>query len=331
MKLNAITSAWNRFFFEPVSPLPFAVFRILYGALVLVLLCLQLFPDREFWYGANGIGNPELAVKYFWRQPIFDLLNLTGVGADGLLLFFSVAILAALFVTIGLGTRYSAWVLFMCLISLQYHFPWNSNGGDCFVRIAALFLACSQAGECLSVDRWWKQKYAPEKVVDKAWPWAQRLFQIQLGIVYWQTTAAKLSGDQWIDGTAIWYATRLDDLMRFQIPFLFDSLLMSKLFTWSTLVVEVSLWTLIWVKECRYWVLLAGFFLHAGIDIFLSLPLFEWVFMAAYITFVEPEDLQRAFLYSKNWLESKRNKMKSAHPPKSAPLAGADPPTEVAP
>jgi uncharacterized membrane protein YphA (DoxX/SURF4 family) len=305
MKLETILKAWDTFFFKPASPLPFAVYRILYALIVLFCLCVMMAPDMQFWYGDHGIVENSIIVKYYWHQPIFDLFYITGDNPVGLKVFFGIAITSAIFLLIGLGTRYSAWILFMCLVSLHYHDPWNLNSGDCFIRLSALFIAISQAGEALSVDRWLKKKYAPDQLKDEYWPWAQRLFQIQIAIVYWQTSVAKLSGDAWIDGTAVWYATRLEDMIHYHIPYLFDSVFICHLLTWGTLVIEVSLWTLVWVKELRYWVLLAGLALHVGIDLAISLPMFEWVFISSYVTFIDPADLTAFFARVKLKLPAK--------------------------
>jgi uncharacterized membrane protein YphA (DoxX/SURF4 family) len=305
MKVETILKGWNEFFFKPQSPLPFAVFRILYGLLILQILLVQLWPDRMFWYGADGVLDTQAVLRFFWQQPVFDLFNITGDGAGGVTLIFCVSVLAALFVTIGLGTRYSAWLLFMCLATLHMHNPTNLNGGDCFLRITAFYLALSNAGEALSVDRLLKRKFAPESLKEECWPWAQRLFQIQVALVYWQTSVAKLSGEQWINGTAVWSAVRLEDMYRLPIPFIFDNLLVCQLLTWGTLIIEVSLWTLIWVKELRYWVLLAGLALHLGIDLAISLPIFEWAFICAYVTFIDPQDLKNFFVQVREWSKVK--------------------------
>lgn len=323
MKLETIVRAWNDFFFKPQSPLPFAVYRILYGALVLICLFVMLLPDAQFWYGNNGVIDHFQIMKNYWRQPIFDLVYVFGDNAAGLNVFFAVTIIAAFFVMIGFGTRYSAWILFMCLASMHYHNPWNLNSGDAFLRLCALFLGFSHAGEELSVDKWLKQKYHPELVKTEYWPWAQRLFQLQVVIVYWQTSVAKLAGEQWVDGSAVWYATRLEDLIRFHAP-LFDSLLFCQFLTWGTLIVEVALWTLVWVKEFRYWVLLAGLALHGGIDTFMNLPLFEWAFIASYVTFIAPDDLSAFFARARSFFTTLFTPKPSTAKPVVAPIAESE-------
>lgn len=302
MRMAQIARAWDEFFFKPSSTLPFCVFRILYGLLMLQLFLLQLAPDWQFWYGPQSPINPDAAARWFWYQPVFDLFTLFGNTVQGSEVVFALCVISTLFLTIGFATRYSAIVLFMCMVSLHCHDPWNINGGDCFLRLTAFFLALGHPGEMLSVDSWLRRRFFPQATPRNFWPWAQRLFQIQVALVYWQTSMAKLSGTQWIDGSAVWYATRLEDLMRLPIPYLFDNILICKLLTWSALGIEVALWTLIWIKELRYWVLVAGLLLHLGIDATISLPLFEWAFIASYITFISPEDLSTFFTRTKSLL-----------------------------
>jgi hypothetical protein len=90
MTLAKLVAAWNDFFFKPVSPLPYAVFRILYGFLMLQLLFIQLLPDFEFWYGEQAIISVNAVTKYFWHHPIFDFMALTGNDPTGLHIFFAV-------------------------------------------------------------------------------------------------------------------------------------------------------------------------------------------------------------------------------------------------
>jgi hypothetical protein len=53
VRLKSLLDAWNSFFFAPQSPLPIALFRILYGLLVIITLLL-LWPDWLTWYGPHA-------------------------------------------------------------------------------------------------------------------------------------------------------------------------------------------------------------------------------------------------------------------------------------
>ena len=59
-------------------------------------------------------------------------------------------------------------------------------------------------------------------------------------------------------------------------------------------MIELGLGTLVWFRELRYPVLLAGLCLHLGIEYAMNIPLFEWISIATYAVFIYPEDLSRA-------------------------------------
>jgi hypothetical protein len=71
-----------------------------------------------------------------------------------------------------------------------------------------------------------------------------------------------------------------------------DNELCIRLLTWGSLAIEFALWALIWIKELRYPVLIAGLLLHAGIEWSMNIPFFEWVTVAAYLAFVDPQHIE---------------------------------------
>ena len=70
---------------------------------------------------------------------------------------------------------------------------------------------------------------------------------------------------------------------------------MIKLETWLTLVLEFSLGVLIWFKELRYPLLLLGVALHLSLEYAMNIPMFQWIILATYVTFIDPADLARAW------------------------------------
>lgn len=291
-----IWSIWHDFWFRPVTPEPVALFRIFYGILVLQLLLIHLGGDFLTWYGSHAIVSAEAVREHFWLgEPRFDILLFFKTDEQLMAYYFSIVFFAVL-LTIGLFTRVSAIYVTLALISLHHHNPYNINGGDAFVRLVGIWLMFSNAGDCYSVDRWLLKRRNPDLPVAEKAPWAQRMIQMQLAIVYCQTFWIKFSGAMWLDGTAVYYATRLQDLQRFPF-FLFNSIIFCKLLTWYTLVVEFLMWTFVWVKKFRYYILASALLLHLGIDFAINLPVFEWAFIVTLVTFVEPEDIRKFFAF----------------------------------
>ena len=302
MTIEQLVSAWRRFFFQPSPVLSIAIFRILFGLLVLESAVIHVGDNFLDWYGPNAVIPIESVKAYFWHnQPRLDILLLFPNESGWLLGYFASFVVAAVCLTLGLGTRFCALWVSLGLISLHHHDPFNINGGDAFLRLVSIFLVFSPCGYALSLDNVIRRKLG-KPIPELHMPWAQRMIQLQLAIAYCATFWAKFSGEQWLDGTAVYYATRLEDLIRFDLSFLFDNLWFCKALSWYTLAVEFAMWTLVWVKELRYYVLAATLFLHIGIDAAINLPVFEWAFIATLVTFIDSEDIARAYSWLKRSL-----------------------------
>lgn len=303
--LKALATAWNSFWFAPQSPTPVALYRIVLGLLALQEVTIHLSHDWQVYYGQHGLIPVQSIVAHWWMlDPQFDLMLLLPQTDSWRMAFFSFYSVALALMILGLFTRVSTIVVFFCLLSIDRHFPFNLNGGDCFMRIAMFLLCFSSAGDAFSLDnviRGWKTDWRTAGFAHKpSSPWAQRLIQIQLAVAYFVTECWKLSGRPWQDGSAVYYATRMEEFIKFHMPFFLDNKFCIRILTWFTLVIEGALPTLIWFKRFRYWVIAGGILLHIGIDYCINLPIFEWVFMATYITYFYPEDMALSW----DWIKS---------------------------
>lgn len=290
-KEPSILEPWNRFWFQPESALPISVFRIAFGIVMMFSLLVQFRRDYLLFFGANAvIPTSSIDIHEWNRGPVFDLLLLLP-PEDGFrtgFLYFTA--LMAFFVTVGLGARLSSLLLFLCYLSLCNHFPIVLMGGDNFARIISLFLIFSPCGKRLSIDSLIKSNSAGQLYM----PWAQRVIQVQLCVIYLVNVLYKFAGEQWRDGSAVYYATRLLDYTKLSIPPSIDLPVVSKILTWSTLALESSFVFMFWIpnKKIRYGMLLLGFFFHLGLDMCFGLGPFEWFFISTLILFVNAEDLE---------------------------------------
>jgi hypothetical protein len=99
----------------------------------------------------------------------------------------------------------------------------------------------------------------------------------------------KLQGTTWNNGTAVSTAMRIGDVVRFSPPgFVTHSVLISNLMTFGTLLIELSIPIFVWFPRFRPWVLLAGFFLHFGIDLTIRVGFFSWAMFTLYLAFLSP-------------------------------------------
>jgi hypothetical protein len=143
-------------------------------------------------------------------------------------------------------------------------------------------------------------------------PWAQRMIQFELAVVYLTGFGWKSVGADWVDGTALYYVFHVDQLKRFPIPSWFYNLAVLKAGAWFTLAFEFAFGILVWFKETRYAILVLGALFHLSIEYMLNIQLFEWMVLATYVTFIDPGDLDRSWSWIVN--QVRRDKKEEKEP-----------------
>jgi hypothetical protein len=293
MILQKLQKAWDSFFFGLQSPLPIALFRILHGLCVSMTLIL-LHSDWLSWFGVHAWVSEE-TMKIIEPGPRINLFTLLPQNDSWIMGFFWFSLGFAILLTIGLWTRISSIVVFLCVVSIQQRALLITHGGDKFLRVAGFFLMFAPAGAALSLDRVIRVRNGREgRTVEPRAPWAQRMIQFQLALLYFTSFWWKLKGHTWLDGTALYYAMHLHEVRRFPLPSWLQNAPILKLGSWLTLALEFSLGTLIWFKPLRYYLLVSGLLFHLSLEYAFNLPMFQWDILAAYVLFIEPQDLTYA-------------------------------------
>ncbi len=294
MSIKDFIVLWNRFFFAPVSPLPIALYRIIFGLLVLAD-ALLLAPDLMVWFGPHGVLTPATALQLTGPHRL-NLFLLFPPGPGPVYLLFGLLTASSITLACGFFSRTSAALVYLTLVSFTHRNPLILHSGDTLLRISAFFLIFSRSGTCLSLDRWLLTRWNPSPPPIPLIPaWPGRLIQIQLCLVYLATALWKFQGSMWLDGTALYYTSRLQEFWRFRVPYIFEHLWTIKLATYATLVIEFSLGTLVWIKELRHPILAAGLLLHLGIEYSMNIPLFAFTMTSGYVLFLNGTDLVRWF------------------------------------
>lgn len=293
MSFQEIRELWYRIWFKPQSPAPICLFRILLGLIVILSILLWL-PDLYTWFGYDGIVSIQTMEQFqgsnrfsilFWLPP--DNRWVTGL--------YWLMFVACLSFTLGFRANLSALILFLCVTSFHHRNLLIFHSGDTLIRVCLFLLIFGPIGKMYSIDSWLRRRSGAEQDTanELCSPWTQNLLRFQIAIVYAQSTLAKMDGETWWNGTAVYYASHMEDFHKFPVPVIFDHVFGYQIATWATLAIELSLWTLIWVKELRYYVLAAGVLLHLGIDWTMNLPVFENLMIACYTLFLKPEDVER--------------------------------------
>jgi Vitamin K-dependent gamma-carboxylase len=281
-----LSSAWDRFFFEPQSTAPMTLVRVGWGA-VTAVWALTLLPDIDPFFTEGA-----LLYDRSLRDGAWNLLPHLGWEHAGLATCL-LLLVASLTTMVGFRSRLSAAVAVLCLLVLQRGNSTIFNSGDLLLRLVGIAVVLSPCGLLWSVDAAIDRRRGRMRNLRRA-PYGMRLLQLELALGYLLSAWAKARGETWHEGTALAWSLRIEDLQRFVAPdWLFNQTILLNLLTWATLVFEATFIVLVWDRRRRLWVLAAGVLLHLGIDVFLDIGFFSAAIYLAYVAFLPPDIAQR--------------------------------------
>lgn len=279
--LSAAGRGWQAFWFQPHQAYPLGLVRIAFGALVIVWT-LWLLPIRGALLGPDGVVPEQPSIANTWG--LFAVWNTD----EAILIGIVVLLVAAIALIVGWHSRIAAVVVFVLILSLERRNPWMFNSGDALVRIEALLIALSPCGAALSLDQrrrtgaFWSAQTRPN--------WPIRLLQVQFSILYLAAVQVKLTGQPWLEGTAVSYVLRIEDMTRIPLPqWLVTNALATNAMTWSVIAIELAVGILVWFPRFRPWVLSAGIVMHLLIDLTIQIGIFSYAMFVLYLAWVPVE------------------------------------------
>lgn len=289
--------SWNKFFFTTADTLACDMVRIGY-ALVVLVMCVTTWSHVGMWYGEKG------AVTFDTNRTLIDedthtLFEILPRTESTAWIVFGLLTTQAALLLCGVHCRIQAVGVYIVLISLHHRNFLILDAEDAVFRLLGFLLIFLPMGHTLSWDAWRRRRRTRDTVASSCTQsstslpcWALRLMQIEMCLIFAGCAYSKLSSDYWLDGRAMYYSTRLDDLFgRMPTPtFLWESLTWMKLICWSVMALEASVPILVWFRETR-WValLLAGMF-HLLCDYSMNLYLFHWVMLVGWCSFIRSEE-----------------------------------------
>lgn len=166
---------------RPVHIAPLAVFRILFGLMMLASVIRFMLKG---WVTDLYI-TPKFYFTYYgfeWVKPL---------GATGMYLLFVLMAIAALGMMLGLFYRLSATLFFLSFTYVELIDKTNYLNHYYFVSIIAFLMILLPAGKAYSLDA----KRNPGIAVTHIPLWCIGIIQFQLGMVYFFAGVAKLNSD----------------------------------------------------------------------------------------------------------------------------------------
>lgn len=288
ISLNTLIDGWNTFFFAPEDPLTLGIVRILLGLVCALNALTRLLAVPELYAPDSMV--PWESYRQSMGWPRFSLLRWMPPTARSASLVLFAELCFALLVTFGFCSRVSCACLYVLMTSMHHRNMDVLDASDTIIRLFLFLICFSPCGAAASIDSLvWQM---PEQIS----PWALRLLQIQLCLIYVQSVRLKLTGPLWRNGTAAWYPLQLERFIRIPYPRrLFGHPLVLRSVTWGVLAVEFLTGILIWVSELRMPVIAIAFLLHVGFACFLQLRLFSFVMCIGLVSFI-PSSFFRSLL-----------------------------------
>lgn len=283
-QVSSCLQFFNNFFFEEKTTENISFFRIFWMSILFIHYLFDISNIADF-YGPHALVSLSTVKEQFpfFHANLFHLSNGSYEFAFGIALIYGISIITSLF---GLYTRISIVTVLICMTSFHQRNIWLLSSSEVLMRTITLLLIFTPCGNSYSLDSVLSYK-------KRKWPvWGTRLIQLQVSVIYLWTAWHKLKGDTWVDGTAVYYATRLESFTNNTIPYLMDSQAFLKMATWGTIILEISLGSLIWFSEFRKSLIFLGMIFHLGIEYVMTIPFFEWYMIALLCVFLTPEEIR---------------------------------------
>ena len=284
LSLSAAAKHWHAFFHGTTDALVYTLFRKGYAFLLLVYVSV-LWPRVVFWFGESGclptsVAN-TLRVPASWSVldwlPQKDYAPVIVLGA---------LTLAAILLLLGLWSRLQALICFVLLVSLHNRNPMIMDSEDAVFRVFGFLLLWMPLGNRAAKDGIAWDGNATATV------WPLRLVQMQICIIFIACGWSKLLSEDWLQGQAMYYTTRLHDLWgRFPVPaFMLESNFLMAWTGWLVIALEMQAPVMVWWKELRWPALIMAFLFHLAAEYTMNLFLFHWIMMLGWCTFITPEE-----------------------------------------
>ncbi|MFC1757637.1 HTTM domain-containing protein [Planctomycetota bacterium] len=288
--LAEVKASWARFWFTPTAPHTLAAIRVMAGAMLFYAHFVYAL-DLEAFVGARSWVSPELSKEIHAGGTAWSFLWY--VQSPAWLWIVHIACLVAIFcLMIGFWSRAAAALAWCITVSYSHRTIGAQFGLDQVNAMLAMYLVIGPCGAAYSVDRWLKKK----RMGSRAAPVmpsvsanvAVRLIQCHMCIMYLFAGIAKMRGDTWWDGSAVWFAIASLEYQSLDVTWLGRWPHLISLLTHVTVFWETLYCVLVWPKLTRPLFLGLAVAVHLGIASCLGMITFGLAMLIGNFAFVSP-------------------------------------------
>jgi hypothetical protein len=300
-------SEWLRFparlFFSREDERIYAAVRIAFAAVALLNL-ISLWPDRLVFFSDSGVldagvARAQASPVYF---SIFEFAR-SGTAIAGCMIATALALVLLL---LGVAVRLAAFWVLVWHLSYIARAPVATTGWDMVLRSFAFLVLVSPVGECWTLPALLRRggKSLPALVSAHG----LGLMRLQVLVIYWQAVLARLTipDPYWRNGEFMSYFL-LSHHSRWPGVWVLEYPGLLTFVTHAVQIAELAIPVLLWRKKTRWWGMLLGFSLHAGISVFAEdLGLFFLAMMMTYLAFLRTGDIEMVQGRVRRWLARER-------------------------
>ena len=279
-----------------------AALRIFMGVISILFIFNQI-SDVDLLYTDDGILtrglNRQLLGDGFW-----SLLWLDGPVGDIRMILIATGLVAGAF-ALGYQTKLMNFLLLVLLWSIQIRNPLVLTGGDVLLRMLIFWCLFLPVGSVWSIDASQSDEKSDRWKIANV---ATVAIMLQVVFMYFFAGLAKLNAF-WFSGDAVEYAMNLEMSVRPMGSLLAEFPTITFIATIATFVAEILTLFLMFIPRVNLLNrgMMLGFFLmmHLGIWLTLSVGLFSFTAIAAWLIFV-PSDVFNTFFGQPVGFEEKR-------------------------
>lgn len=247
-------------------------------AIYIIFKCVYWIVDYSLLFGTDSIIYKKTLSLPIWQKPAFFLFYSDSVALP--MIFLGVTFLSALYVLITRNNfRLVFFILWICIININNTIYTTLSAGDYLFQHLLFFSIFLSDGI---------PKLSPfKKDLDVSLHNTGIIaLRLQICIVYFFASAAKLNDDDWMNGTAI---STILSVHGFSLPFLYEGNdFLNKCLDYTVLAYQLLFPVLVWVRPIKKWFLLIGVVQHLFIAFFIGLPSFGLIMIVAYAIFYVP-------------------------------------------
>lgn len=285
-RLGRARQCWIDFWFRPEDTFTLGLMRLLTGAMLTYNLLVWGL-DLQTFFGSNGVQPLDVIRDFHGGRSVSFLFYVPDEWLPTV--HWSCVVVAAMF-CLGIGTRVTSVLAWMITISYSQRVPVANFGLDQILGLLCMYLAIGPSGDSLSIDAWFRHRHVPllPRPPKASARMTLRLIQIHVCVIYFWAGFAKLKGDSWWTGEALWQVIANQEYQTLDLTWMASVPWLPYLIAHVTVAWEVFFCVLIWVPALRPLMLLMGTLMHVGIGAFLGMWTFGLIMTFAYFSYSDP-------------------------------------------